>query len=125
MVMSVSTYSYLTGAALELFLGLDLSTIDATIFHDDNIGSLITGAEERVNAHLGVSAAQTVTNAISICTKLYCRLHVEQVLNAIGWNETQILTMTEKEVIALSKELLAANDPVGVDSIPMSGATRF
>jgi len=125
MVMSVSTYSYLTGAALELFLGLDLSAIDATIFHDDNIGPLITGAEERVNAHLGVSAAQTVTNAISVSTKLYCRLHVEQVLNAIGWNETQVFTMTEKEVIALAKELLAKDDVVGVDSIPMSGATRF
>ena len=125
MTMSVSTYSYLTGANLELFLGLDLSVIDATIFHDDNIGPLITGAEERVNAHLGVSAAQTVTNAISVCTKLYCRLHVEQVLNAIGWNEEKSFTMTEQEIIKLATELLGFDDPVGVDSIPMSGATRF
>lgn len=124
MAIGLGTYGYLDGDVFEDYIGMDLSTINATIFSDANVVAIITAAEEFINAYLGVSVAQTVTNAITVCTKLYARLNTETILNGIGYYEEDTYSLTEPQVIVLVKELLAANDVVGVDSIPMSGATR-
>lgn len=126
MAMGTGTYAYLDGDVFEDYIGMDLSTIDATVFSDANVLAIITAAEEHINAELGVSTAQTVTNAITVCTKLYARLHTEQILNGIGYYEDEnTYSLTEIEVMKQVKELLAKNDLVGVDSIPMSGATKW
>lgn len=125
MVFGGSTYAYLDEDVFEDYIGMDLSTIDATVFSDANVTAIVTAAEEFVNAHLGVSAAQTVTNALTVCTKLYARLGAERILNGIGYYETDTYTLPEREVIALVKDLLRSNDLVGVDSIPVSGANRW
>ena len=125
MVFGGSTYAYLDEDVFEDYIGIDLSTVDATVFSDANVTAIVTAAEEFVNAHLGVSAAQTVTNALTVCTKLYARLGAERILNGIGYYETDTYTLPEREVITLVKSLLRGNDLVGVDSIPMSGANRW
>ena len=124
MVFGGSTYAYLDEDVFEDYIGIDLSTVDAVIFSDANVTAIVTAAEEQVNAHLGISAATTVTNAITVCTKLYARLGVERIFNGMGYYETGTYTLEEREVVAIVKDLLRTNDIVGVDSIPMSGATR-
>jgi len=124
MAIGYGTYSYLDGDVFEDYIGIDLSTIDGTIFSDTNVVAIITAAEEFINSFLGVSTAQTVTNAITVCTKLYARLNVEVILNGMSYYDEPTYSLTEREVIALVERLLATNDVVGVDSIPMSGANR-
>ena len=59
---------YCTTGEVEEYSGIDYSTIDATAFSDTNLEATITIQEQKINAYLKVSAAQTVTDGIQMCT---------------------------------------------------------
>lgn len=121
-----STYEYLTLANLEKFTGIDYSTVNSTAFADANVEMIITTAEELINGLLGVSTAQTVTNAITISTKFLSAWLMNQNMEDLGYgteNTNPIYELSWKEIIELVKTFL--NSDVGVDTIPMSGADRY
>lgn len=121
-----SVYEYITLADLEDFTGIDYSTIDATAFHDDHVNMNITTAEELINGFLGVSVAQTVTNAITLATKFLSGWFLNKIINNLGYrteNTNPVFELTWDQIIKLVKDIL--NSDVGVDSIPMQGADRY
>ena len=63
-----SEHSYATIANVENHTGIDYSTVDATAFADANIEATITIQEQKINAYLKVTSAETVTDGIKMCT---------------------------------------------------------
>jgi len=58
---------YCTFGEIEEYTGIDYSTIDATAFSDTNIEATITIQEQKINAYLKVSSAETITDGIQMC----------------------------------------------------------
>ena len=122
----VSTYGYLTLANLEKFTGIDYSTINATAFADDNVEMNISTAEELVNAYLGVSTAQTITNAITISTKFLTGWLLNNRIVNLGYgteNTNPVFELSWIEITNLVKEILEGDEDIMVTSIPMTGAS--
>jgi hypothetical protein len=121
-----SVYGYLTLANLENYMGIDLSAVDSVALSDARVEFHITSAEEYINALLGVSAAQTITNAITIATKWLSAYSINHILQGLGYgvaSDNPIYDWTWKELITEVKTILTSD--TGVDSIPMSGADRY
>jgi hypothetical protein len=122
----VSTYGYLTLANLEKFTGIDYSTIQATYFADANVEMNISTAEELVNAYLGVSTAQTITNAITLSTKFLTGWLLNNRIVNLGYgteNTNPIFELSWIEITNLVKEILEGDEDIMVTSIPMTGAS--
>ena len=122
----VSVYGYLTLANLELFTGIDYSTVDATALADTNVEMNITTAEELINGFLGVSTAQTVTSAISSSTKLLSGWLLNSLMESLGYSNEKvnpIFLLSWVDIVALVKGILAGDQDTIIDSIPMSGAS--
>ena len=125
--MTTSTYNYLTTAALEAATGIDYSVINAK-FSDVAIEARITYVEELINGILGVSTAQTVTNQITSAVKFGAAWMMNYAIANLGHrsegNPAYDIAWATMYTM-LEKILLRTDSTVGVDSIPMSGATRY
>jgi len=122
----VSTYGYLSLENLEKFTGTDYSTINATAFADANVEMNISTAEELVNSFLGVSTAQTVTNAITFATKILSGWLLHSLIEKLGYgteNANPLFLLSWKDVVDLVKGILQGDNDIMVQSIPMSGAS--
>ena len=125
--MTTSVYEYLTTAALELATGLDYSVINAK-FTDVAIEAMITTVEELINGILGVSTAQTVTNQITSAVKFGAAWYMNYAIANLGHRSESNPAYDigwDKMYMMLEKILLREDSTVGVDTIPMSGATRY
>ena len=124
--MAGSVYSYATLANIEDFTGIDYSTVDATALSDTRVEKKITIAERLINAYLGVTSAQTVTDGIKTCTVIIAAKLLDDNLKHLGYHGeaehavSDILNMSIKEM--LSTFLSEAEDGF-VASIPMTGAS--
>ena len=123
----VSVYGYLTLENLELFTGIDYSTIDSTRLTDATVEMNITTAEELINGFLGVSTAQTVTNAIAVSTKFLAGWLLNSLQESLGYSSESpnpIFLLSWIDLINLVKNTLEIGDQENmVLSIPMSGAS--
>jgi hypothetical protein len=119
-----STYGYITAATLENFTGIDYSIVDSVAYSDARVEVIITSAEEIVNGLMGVSTAQTVTNAITISTKFLSAWMLWQSMANLGYTlkEPQgIYLLTWDQILNLVQKFLNETGP-NVEGIPMSGA---
>jgi hypothetical protein len=119
-----STYGYLTAANLENFTGIDYSTVDAVAYSDARVELIITSAEEIINGLLGVSVAQTITNAITISTKFLSAWLLWQSMANLGYAHADpqgIYLLTWEQILYLVQSFLNETGP-NVESIPMTGA---
>ncbi len=122
----VSEYEYTTLAAVEAFTAIDYSAVDSTAFTAVNIDAKITIAEKMINAHLGVTGAQTVTDGIETATILIAAILLDENMNVLGYHrEDEIAT---KDTLGMNVhqilEHFLKDTGVGVDAIPMSGANN-
>ena len=125
---ATSTYEYITGDELEAFTNIVYATVDATAFAEANVMANVTAAEEIINGLLGVSVAQTVTSGIKAATKFLAGWLMNSNMNNLGYtgeNSNAIFELTWTQIITLTKEILAGDSNIGVDTIPMSGANRY
>ena len=122
-----SVYGYLTLANLELFTGIDYSTVDSTALADANVEMNITTAEELINGFLGESTAQTVTNAITVSTKFISGWLLNSLMTSLGYSSDSpnpIFLLSWIDLITLVRTTLEGGDQDNsVISIPMSGAS--
>ncbi len=123
----VSVYGYLTLENLELFTGIDYSTVDSTRLTDATVEMNITTAEELINGFLGVSTAQTITNAITVSTKFLAGWLLNSLQESLGYSPESpnpIFLLSWIDLINLVKNTLETGDQENmVVSIPMSGAS--
>ena len=76
-----------------------------------------------INGILGVSTAQTVTNQITSAVKFGAAWQMNYLMNALGiTSEVSVYDVPWDKMYETLKKILHSS--VGVDSIPMSGATR-
>ena len=128
MAMAASTYGYLTGELLEIFTGTDYSSVDSTAFSDTNLIAMITTCEEIINSILGVSAAVTVTNSITVATKFLAGWMLNRSQEDLGYGTKEtnpIFSLSWKQILDLIASILSQNETSGIDSIAMSGADRY
>jgi len=121
----VSTYGYLTLANLEKFTGLDYSVVHPTALADANVEMNITTAEELVNGFLGVSTAQTITNAITVATKFISGWLLNALMDSIGEgveSPNPIFQLSWNQLLDVVRIILAGDADVMVKTVPMSGA---
>ena len=121
-----SVYGYLTLENLELFTGIDYSVVNATALADANVEMNITTAEELINGFLGVSTAQTITNAITSSTKFLSGWLLNSLMESLGYSNEKpnpIFLLSWIDIVALVKGILAGDQDTIIDSIPMSGAS--
>lgn len=117
-----STYGYLTETNLEVYSGLDYSVINA-VFDTAAVEGAITTVEELINTILGVDTAQTVTNKITSAVKFGSVWQMNHLIRALGITfESTVYDMTWDKMYEMLEKILY--EPLGVDSIPMSGANK-
>ena len=119
-----SVYAYATLAKVENYTGIDYSAVDSVRLSDTHVEKKITMAERMINAYLGVSTAQTVTDSIIVCTIILAAKTLHDVLIELGYHNVEhtssgplYLNMTEAQIL----DFFLNNDCV-VSSIPMTGA---
>jgi len=119
-----SEYSYATLANVEDYTGIDYSTVDSVRFADGKVLKKITITERMINAYLGVSTAQTVTDSIKMCTIVIAAKMLHDSMKELGYHEgiehkeSMYLAMNEAQMLDFF-----LNRDTMVDSIPMSGAS--
>ena len=120
-----SVYGYCTLANLEAFTGIDYTTVDSTAFSDANVEYTISIAEYMVNAHMGATGAQTITDGVTITTVMIAALLMDSKMQHLGYHgeEGHI-----KELIGMNLHQILTHFlddvSIGVDAIPMSGANN-
>ena len=65
---ALSVYQYCTGDELEAYTSVDYSAVSATRYSETLVMAKVTLAERTVNAYLGVTTAQTITDGIKMAT---------------------------------------------------------
>ena len=117
-----SDYAYITITILEEYTGIDYSAVDADAFHDDKVNKKISIAERMVNGYLGVSTAQTATNAIKSCVTIIAAGILHTNMKILGYN-LEGDSYEYKDPLSVLDFFLKGDVDVMVDSIPMSGAS--
>jgi len=121
-----SEYAYATLADVENYTGINYSEVDSVALADGKVLKKITIAERMINAYLGTSSAQTVTDAIKMCTIVIAAKMLHDAMKELGYHEgiehSEILYVAMNEAQLLDFFL---NRDVMVESIPMSGASHY
>ena len=121
-----STYGYATLADVENYTGIDYSTVDSVALADGKSEKKITIAERIINAYLGVTTGQTVTDGIKSCTIILAAHFLHQNLIVLGYDEGEgghsddLLGMKIPDILTMFLDETADSF---VESIPMSGAS--
>lgn len=117
-----SEYAYASITDIENYTGIDYSAVDSVRLADGRTEKKITIAERMVNAYLGVSVAQTVTDAVKMCTIVLAAKMLHNSLKELGYHEGEgdviYINMTEAQLLDFFM-----NRDVAVESIPMTGAS--
>ena len=118
-----SVYGYATLANVEAFTGIDYSTVDSTAFSDANVEYTISIAEYMINAHMGATGAQTITDGVTITTVMIAALLMDNKMQHLGYHgeEGHIKELIGMDIHQILTHFLGDVN-VGVDAIPMSGA---
>ncbi len=121
-----SDYEYTTLAAVEEFTAIDYSAVDSTAFTAVNIDAKISIAEKMINAHMGKTGAQTVTDGIEICTILITAILLDENMNVLGYHREDEVATKDSLGMNIHQILdhFLKDTNVGVDAIPMSGANN-
>jgi len=117
-----SVYGYITLANLEDFTGIDYSTVNSTAFTDTRVIFNITTAEKAVNAYLGVSTGQTITDGVTTATLILSSKLMNRQMKNLGYNIEGNDPYIDLSVAQILEMFLKGDIDVMVKSIPMSGA---
>ena len=120
--MTTSIYSYLTVTELEAYTGIDYEANNTT-YTDLVVEAKITIAERMVNAYLGVSTGQTVTDGVKVATMIIAAHLMATDMEVQATNSP----ISDRYIINIKSLLgfwLDNDQSIGVDAIPMSGADR-
>ena len=120
-----SEHAYTDIAGVENLTGIDYSTVDSVRLADGKVEAKITLAEQIINAYLGTSSAETITDGITLCTIMISAKLLHNNLIALGYREFEqqsldYMNMSIKEILA---EYLIETADDFVESIPMTGAS--